>query len=167
MKTISTGRYESPMGELLLAWVDGKLVSLDYPDFQERFDRLLRRRFPKAQLVSADLPEGIRAALDQYFAGSTKAVDELPVEMGGSEFENRVWQALRGIEAGETATYGQLAAALDAPKAARAVGRANSMNPVAIVVPCHRVIGANATLTGYAGGLERKQWLLDHEKRWA
>jgi len=166
MTTISMGRYRSPMGELLLAWAGGKLISLDYPDFEERFHRLLRKRFAKAEVHEAEIPPGVVEALDRYFAGETGAVDGLAVEFAGTEFENRVWQALRGIGPGETATYGELAAAIDAPKAARAVGRANSMNPVAIVVPCHRVIGANAKLTGYAGGLERKRWLLEHEQRW-
>jgi methylated-DNA-[protein]-cysteine S-methyltransferase len=105
--------------------------------------------------------------LDAYFAGDLAAVDQVGVSYFGTEFENRVWAALREIGPGRTATYGEMAAMLEVPKAARAVGRANSMNPVAIVVPCHRVVGANAKLTGYAGGLDRKRWLLDHERRHA
>ncbi len=167
MRTIWTGRYGSPIGDLLLAWTERGLVSLDYWDFEDRFLRLLQRRFSKhSRVTAAPMPETSRA-LERYFAGEIQTVDTLAVELGGSEFENRVWEALRQIAPGKTATYGEMAALLETPKAARAVGRANSMNPVAIVVPCHRVIGANATLTGYAGGLERKRWLLDHECRWA
>jgi methylated-DNA-[protein]-cysteine S-methyltransferase len=91
------------------------------------------------------------------------ALDGLTVTTGGTDFQRSVWKALRAIPAGETRTYGQLAAAIGSPKAVRAVGLANGRNPVALIVPCHRVIGANGTLTGYAGGLERKRWLLQHE----
>jgi O-6-methylguanine DNA methyltransferase len=157
--------YISPVGELLLVASGDSLVSLDYFDFEERFHRLLAKRFPKTQPEAGDLHPAIRQSLDNYFAGDIAAVDQLAVSYHGTAFENRVWQALRGIAPGATASYGELAAAVDSPKAARAVGRANSLNPIAIVVPCHRVIGANTKLTGYAGGLERKRWLLDHERK--
>jgi methylated-DNA-[protein]-cysteine S-methyltransferase len=159
------GSCSSPLGGLLLAWTDNRLVSLDYEDFQERYDRLLHRRFPQCIAGNAAIPRSIRSVLDAYFAGATEGVDELEVELGGSAFENRVWQSLRAIKPGTTATYGTLASNLGVSNGARAVGRANSMNPIAIVVPCHRVIGANSSLTGYAGGLERKRWLLEHERR--
>jgi methylated-DNA-[protein]-cysteine S-methyltransferase len=87
----------------------------------------------------------------------------LTVTTGGTDFQRTVWKALRAIPAGETRTYGQLAAAIGSPRAVRAAGLANGQNPVAVIVPCHRVIGANGTLTGYAGGLARKRWLLAHE----
>jgi methylated-DNA-[protein]-cysteine S-methyltransferase len=157
--------YGSPVGELLLVTSGDRLLSLDYFDFEERFERLLAKRFPKTQPALGGLDPAIRTALDRYFAGDIAAVDQLAVGYHGTAFENRVWQALRGIAPGATASYGQLAAVVDSPKAARAVGRANSLNPIAIVVPCHRVIGANTKLTGYAGGLERKKWLLDHERK--
>ena len=98
-----------------------------------------------------------------YFDGDLRGLDGLTVKTGGTAFQRAVWAALRAIPAGETRSYGQLAAAVGAPKAVRAAGLANGQNPVAVIVPCHRVIGANGTLTGYAGGLERKQWLLAHE----
>jgi methylated-DNA-[protein]-cysteine S-methyltransferase len=91
------------------------------------------------------------------------AIDSLPVKTGGTVFQRSVWAALRTIPTGKTTTYGRLAAGLSRPKAVRAVGMANGANPISIVVPCHRVIGADATLTGYGGGLERKRWLLQHE----
>jgi methylated-DNA-[protein]-cysteine S-methyltransferase len=99
-----------------------------------------------------------------YLAGSYGAIDGIPVDTGGTPFQRRVWSALRRIPAGQTLTYGALARRLGTPAASRAVGRAVSLNPVAIVVPCHRVIGADGRLTGYAGGLDRKRWLLAHER---
>ncbi len=100
--------------------------------------------------------------LDDYFAGKLKQFD-LPLKAKGTEFRHKVWQALLAIPYGKTACYGDIANALDNPKAVRAVGSANGANPIAIVVPCHRIIGKDGTLTGYAGGLSRKQWLLQHE----
>jgi methylated-DNA-[protein]-cysteine S-methyltransferase len=109
-------------------------------------------------------PEFVRTALGAWFDGELGALDRLAVRTGGTAFQQTVWAALRTIPAGETWTYGRLAAAVGSPKAARAVGLANGANPVAIIVPCHRVIGANGALTGYAGGVERKRWLLAHER---
>src|SRR5580658_1788173 len=106
---------------------------------------------------------GPASRLEAYFAGELGALDEIPVETGGTEFQRAVWTGLRQIPTGTVTSYGDLAASLGRPKACRAVGYANSLNPVAIVLPCHRVIGKNRTLTGYAGGLERKRWLLAHE----
>jgi methylated-DNA-[protein]-cysteine S-methyltransferase len=98
-----------------------------------------------------------------YFDGDVRALDALPVKTQGTAFQSEVWAALRAIPVGQTRSYGQLAAAIGRPSAVRAVGLANGSNPVGVIVPCHRVIGANGTLTGYAGGLERKRWLLAHE----
>src|SRR6185312_5883646 len=105
-----------------------------------------------------------RGQLEQYFAGERTAF-ELPLRFTGSEFQRIVWRALLGIPYGETRSYGELAAAIGRPRAARATGLANGRNPFAIVVPCHRLIGAAGGLVGYRGGLERKRWLLDHERR--
>jgi len=104
--------------------------------------------------------------LGEYFAGRSADPDGLPLEMFGAPFERRVWQALVDIPAGETRSYGTIARALGSPEASRAVGLANGANPIAIIVPCHRVIGSSGSLVGYGGGLERKRWLLDHERRW-
>ncbi len=105
-----------------------------------------------------------RAQLDAYFAGELTSFD-LPVKPEGTEFQQRVWKALQDIPFGETRSYGELAAGLGDPGASRAVGLANGRNPISIVIPCHRVIGADGSLTGYGGGIERKQFLLDHERR--
>lgn len=106
---------------------------------------------------------GIAARLTAYFAGDLRALDAIPVETGGTEFQSRVWLALREIPPGTTTSYGELAARLGAPRAVRAVGLANGRNPIPLVLPCHRVIGASGSLTGYGGGLGRKRWLLVHE----
>ncbi|MEO8098560.1 MAG: methylated-DNA--[protein]-cysteine S-methyltransferase [Acidobacteriota bacterium] len=164
---IDSGQCESPLGTLLIAWRGDRLLSLDFGDFQERFQRLLTRRYASTGRAVGSVPKSIQTALDSYFAGELAALDTLAVEYAGTEFENRVWRTLRTIPSGATVTYGQIATGLDRPKASRAVGRANSLNPVAIVVPCHRVIGTNRKLTGYAGGLQRKQWLLEHEQKHA
>lgn len=106
------------------------------------------------------------AQLQAYFAGELTDF-ELPIELHGTEFQRRVWASLREIPYGQTISYGELARWVGKPKASRAVGLANGRNPIAIVVPCHRVIGADGSLTGYGGGLERKVWLLEHEGSWA
>src|SRR5208283_2077845 len=98
------------------------------------------------------------------FAGDLRVLDLLPVETGGTAFQRQVWQSLREIPCGTTVSYGQLAERIGRPSAVRAVGLANGANPVAVVVPCHRVIGSNGSLTGYGGGIERKRWLLNHER---
>jgi methylated-DNA-[protein]-cysteine S-methyltransferase len=104
-----------------------------------------------------------RRRVESYFAGDLRAVEGIPVKTRGTGFQQTVWQALRTIPAGRTTTYGALAERIGRPKAVRAVGLANAMNPVAVIVPCHRVVGANGSLTGYAAGLPLKEWLLDHE----
>jgi methylated-DNA-[protein]-cysteine S-methyltransferase len=126
--------------------------------------KLLTRHYGEVVLTEGRAPEAVRAAIEAYFSGDAKALDGLTVKTGGTDFQRSVWAALRTIPAGETWTYGRLAAAVGSPRAARAVGLANGANPVAIIVPCHRVIGANGALTGYAGGVERKRWVLAHER---
>jgi O-6-methylguanine DNA methyltransferase len=156
----------SPVGRLLIAGdEDGALVALDYEDYPERMKTLLNSRFGASQLQSAADPVGIVDRLERYFEEGVDTFGEVPVNLTGSPLQVQVWQALRGIPSGETRSYGQLATSLGKPKAARAVGHANSLNPVGIVVPCHRVIGSNGKLTGYAGGLARKEWLLRHERQ--
>jgi methylated-DNA-[protein]-cysteine S-methyltransferase len=110
-------------------------------------------------------PCGFSSQVRSYFAGDYHCLDTIPVSTGGTPFQQQVWFALRTIPPGKTITYGELAAKLGKPTAYRAVGGTNALNPIAIVLPCHRVVGANASLTGYAGGLERKQWLLEHERK--
>lgn len=157
-------RITTPVGEALLVTdADGTVRALDFADFEDRMMRLLARHAPGATLVQGRAHPTARAAVQAYFGGDARALDGLVVKTGGTVFQRSVWAALRAIPAGETRSYGQLAAAVGSPKAVRAAGLANGQNPIAVIVPCHRVIGANGTLTGYAGGLERKRWLLAHE----
>jgi methylated-DNA-[protein]-cysteine S-methyltransferase len=156
-------RVESAMGTILLV-TDGEcLCALDFADCETRMAELLQRRFGPYRLNESTDPLGFSSRMRAYLSGDLTAIESIPVRTDGSPFHRRVWAALRAIPAGTTTTYGALAATLGQPTASRAVGLANSRNPVGIVVPCHRVIGANATLTGYAGGLGRKRWLLEHE----
>src|SRR5437773_135061 len=141
----------------------GRLWALDFAESWPRRRAALGRRFPRVELRAAADPAGLVTRLERYFAGDIAALARIPVDLEGTPFQRRVWNALRQIPPGRTASYGELARAVGAPGAARAVGAANRSNPVAIVIPCHRVIGADGCLTGYAGGLGRKQWLLAHE----
>ena len=157
-------RLPSPLGDLLaVTATDGTLHALDFVDFEARLRRLFARHHPQAVLTPGQPPAELTGALAAYFAGTVTALDAVPVARIGSEFQRRVWAALRQIPAGETRSYGQLAAAIGQPTASRAIGLANGANPIGIVVPCHRVIGSGGALTGYAGGVERKAWLLRHE----
>lgn len=129
--------------------------------------RELRRQYGARgyTLAAACDPHGFTTAMRAYFNGDIHVIDGLPVEAGGTTFQREVWGALREIPCGTTMAYSELARRIGRPAAVRAVGLANGSNPVGIVVPCHRVIGANGTLTGYGGGLDRKRWLLAHEAR--
>ncbi|MFC5344164.1 methylated-DNA--[protein]-cysteine S-methyltransferase [Brevundimonas staleyi] len=163
-ETLTLDRIATPVGEVLLVTdAEGAVRALDFSDYEARMMRLLGRHAPDAELVPGRSPEVVRKAVEAYFTGDARALDGLTVKTGGTAFQRSVWAALRDIPAGETRSYGQLAAAVGSPKAVRAAGLANGQNPIAVIVPCHRVIGANGALTGYAGGLERKKWLLAHE----
>lgn len=163
MTAVYLDQMDSPLGTLLLAHAGDQLCVLDFASHEARFRTLLARRFGNLPLLERALPAVIADALRAYLGGVLDALREVPVHAAGSHFQQQVWQALRRIPAGETWTYGELAEAVGRPGAARAVGLANAANPVAIVIPCHRVIGHGGRLTGYAGGLERKRWLLAHE----
>lgn len=165
-ETLTLDRVATPVGEVLLVTDgEGAVRALDFADYEARMTRLLARHAPGALVVEGRAPARVRGAVEDWFAGDLTALDGLTVRTGGTAFQRTVWAALRAIPAGETRSYGQLAAAIGSPKAVRAAGLANGQNPVAVIVPCHRVIGANGSLTGYAGGLERKRWLLEHERR--
>lgn len=152
------------MGDIHLVWDEAeRLHALDFHGFEGRMHVLLGRHYGETALVPGTAPAFLRAALEAYFAGDMGALDGIETETNGTDFQKRTWAALRTIPAGETMSYGALAARLGNPKASRAVGLANGANPVAIVVPCHRVIGANGSLTGFGGGLDKKRWLLAHE----
>jgi methylated-DNA-[protein]-cysteine S-methyltransferase len=156
--------FESPIGCILFASNAEGICALDYAGYESRMEGLLTRRFGDFKFRRGSDPCQLKRRLQSYFGGELHAFDDAAVSMGGTEFQARVWKALRQIPAGHTQTYGELAARLGRAQAARAVGHANALNPVAIIVPCHRVIGASSALTGYAGGLARKEWLLRHEK---
>ncbi len=156
-------RIPSPVGEICVIARGDAIVTLDFSDCEERMQASLARRFGACSLTPARDPGGIRGRLAAYFGGAIDALDRVEVATGGTPFQETVWRALRHIRPGETSSYGDLAARLGRPGAARAVGLANGANPVALAIPCHRVIGADGTLTGYAGGLGRKRWLLEHE----
>lgn len=142
--------YKFPVGFLELACRDGKLTRIERTDepLREAADALLQKT---------------KTELDEYFAGKRKTFD-VPLQMEGTDFQKKVWAALCEIPYGETRTYGELAARVGAPKAFRAVGGANHRNPISIIVPCHRVVGADGGLTGYGGGLPMKEYLINLER---
>jgi methylated-DNA-[protein]-cysteine S-methyltransferase len=156
-------RFTSPLGEILLVSDGTNLCGLDFADYEARLMQSLQKRYPAGQLIAAIDPQGFSSKIRAYFDHDYQHLADIPVQAGGTAFQRQVWQELRTISVGTTISYGELAHKLGKPTAARAVGMANSRNPIAIVVPCHRVIGASSQLTGYAGGLERKRWLLHHE----
>lgn len=158
-------RVDSPVGQMLVVTDDKDVVhALDFADYEPRMRRLMRLRHGVSDLSEGRQAGPVRAALAAYFDGDATALDGLQLETGGTAFQQAVWQALRAIPHGQTRTYGQLAETIGRPTAVRAVGLANGANAIAVIVPCHRVIGRDGTLTGYAGGLERKQWLLELER---
>jgi methylated-DNA-[protein]-cysteine S-methyltransferase len=156
-------RMPSPLGELLIVADEaGRLRAIDWVE-EERLRHRLARSLDDFTLAPQRNPAGLTAALEGYFAGDLAVIDALPVETGGTPFQRAVWTALRGIACGTTVSYGEIARRIGQPGAMRAVGLANNSNPIPIVVPCHRVIGADGSLVGYGGGLDRKRWLLNHE----
>jgi methylated-DNA-[protein]-cysteine S-methyltransferase len=167
---LTRSTLSTPIGDMLALAADDALCALEFvgPDKrQARLERRLARWFPPHEIADGETPAIARTRewLAAYFAGAA-SLDQLPLAMHGAPFEQRVWRALLDIPRGHTTSYGAIAAALGSPAASRAVGAANGANPIAIVVPCHRVIGSSGSLVGYGGGLERKTWLLDHERRW-
>ena len=150
---------------------DAALVALEFgkPDRHYRLDARRARWFPPHTIEDGSNPvlETTASWLEAYFGGTSADWRAVPLAMHGTEFERRVWELLLRIAPGQTRSYGDIAADLGVRNGARAVGLANGANPLAIIVPCHRVIGSTGTLTGYGGGLDRKQWLLEHERRWS
>ncbi len=152
--------FDTPLGEMTAVFNGDALCLLDFSDCPERIEKLLRRRFKNYEKSTQTNPLGIRDRVHAYFKGDTDAFDGVKLDTGGTAFQQTVWQALQKIPRGRAISYGELARTIGNPKAVRAVGGANGKNPVAIIVPCHRVIGSDGTLTGYAGGVERKRQLL-------
>jgi methylated-DNA-[protein]-cysteine S-methyltransferase len=161
---ITVARLETPIGTALLATDEqGVLRAFNWTDYEPQMRAWLKRHYPDVPVAEGAAPAAMRQAFDAYFAGDPNALGAVPWRASGTAFQLGVWQALCAIPAGETLSYAGLAERIGRPTALRAVGLANGANPVALVVPCHRVIGADKTLTGYGGGLHRKRWLLAHE----
>jgi methylated-DNA-[protein]-cysteine S-methyltransferase len=163
MTELFIDRIDFELGQILIVSDGEALCAVDFSGYEHRMIKLLTLRYESVQLIDKVNPQDFSRRISAYLAGELNSVDDIPVKTGGTDFQQQVWLALRTILPGTTTTYGELAKLLDRPKAYRAVGLANSLNPIAIVLPCHRVVGANGILTGYAGGLDRKEWLLKHE----
>ena len=163
-ETFSLDRLQTPIGTALLVTDSGGVLrALDWEEYEPRMRELLRLQYGAVVLQDARSPKDLRSALTAYFKGDLDRLNTIKWRVVGTPFQHKVWMALPKIPAGSTMSYGALAARLNAPKAMRAVGHANGSNPISVVVPCHRLIGANGALVKYGGGLERKRWLLEHE----
>lgn len=157
-------RLQTPIGTALLVTdADGVLCALDWDDHEQRMRELLRLQHGAVALKEAPAPGEMRAALSAYFAGDLSSLSSVKWRIAGTPFQRKVWTALAGIPPGTTVSYGALAARLNVVKAVRAVGHANGANPISVVIPCHRLVGADGSLVKYGGGLQRKRWLLAHE----
>jgi len=167
MQRLNVVELDTPVGPVTLVAGAKGLCALDFADRRDHVRRNLERRFGPVELQRQSTLPGIVENVQAYMAGDLRALGRVPVDPGGTPFQQRVWTELRRIPPGATLSYGELARAVGRPGAGRAVGMANARNPIAIVIPCHRVIGADGSLCGYAGGVTRKQWLLNHERRWA
>ena len=163
-QTFLLDRMTTPIGTMLLVTdEDGALRALDFEDYELRMRELLRLQYGAVILAKARPPKAMRSALSDYFAGDFAALKTIAWRVAGTPFQRKVWTALPKIPAGKTMSYGALAAKLGSPNAMRAVGHANGSNPISVVIPCHRLVGANGSLVKYGGGLHRKAWLLRHE----
>ncbi|MFT3776214.1 MAG: methylated-DNA--[protein]-cysteine S-methyltransferase [Minicystis sp.] len=162
--SLVTATHDSPLGLVVFAITDGALCAMDFEERAPALEARLARRFGRAPARDDAAARPVAERLERYFQGDLRALDDLAVDAAGTPFQKRVWDALRTIPAGETRAYADIAEAVGAPTAVRAVGAANGQNPIGLVVPCHRVIGKGGALTGYAGGLWRKKWLLEHER---
>ena len=162
-----TERYRtgisSPLGTVEMVIAGDSLEVLDFRDSNGRVDALIARCCPEGVRRADSDPSGIAGKIAAYFEGELDAIDDIDANPRGTPFQQAVWKALRTIPCGSTIAYRDLAERVGKPRARQAVGQANGRNPVAVVVPCHRVIGADGSLTGYGGGIERKEWLLRHE----
>lgn len=164
MKLLQLDQISSPLGTIMLVVDDGAICGLEFADQgANRLYPFLERRYGAFVLEPVTDPDGFSSAIQAYFGGDLAVINALPIHVEGTAFQCRVWAALRTITVGSVLSYGALAAQLGAPLAARAVGAANGQNPISIIVPCHRLVGADRRLVNYGGGLNRKAWLLRHE----
>ena len=163
-ETLTIDRLSTPLGTALLVTEEsGILRAFNWTDYEPAMVAWIGKHYPRAQIVEGRAPPSVRGPFEAYFAGAPRALESVLWQASGTAFQLQVWTTLCGIPSGETISYGELARRIGRPTAVRAVGLANGANPVAVVVPCHRVIGANGALTGYGGGLDRKAWLLKQE----
>ena len=163
MKTLLADTVNSPIGKIVIVVDGSKLVFLDFEENQERKETLLRRRFGEYRLQNSPGALSMEGRLSRYFDGDRSAFNSIACSTGGTDFQRSVWTALTEIPWGKAISYDQLANDIGNPKAVRAAASANAKNPISILIPCHRVIGKNGTIRGYAGGEARKVWLLQHE----
>jgi methylated-DNA-[protein]-cysteine S-methyltransferase len=155
---------DTPIGEIdVVVDGEGRLRVLEFHDQPQRLARALRLHHRDETVTTGAASAAVRDGLAAYFAGELAALKTIPWTLGGTAFQRQVWQALVEIPLGQPTSYARLAEQIGQPRAVRAVGTANGANPIAIVVPCHRLIGTGGALTGYGGGVERKRWLLAHE----
>jgi methylated-DNA-[protein]-cysteine S-methyltransferase len=161
---LTLSKIDAPIGAFLIATDhEGVLRAVDFWANEPRLRAQLSRQYADVAVEHGQAPAPILTAFADYFGGDIRALERVPVATVGTGFQQKVWATLQRIPAGQTWSYGQLAKEIGEEGAARAVGLANGQNPIAIVIPCHRVIGADGSLTGFGGGLPRKRWLLDHE----
>jgi methylated-DNA-[protein]-cysteine S-methyltransferase len=163
-EALTVDRLATPIGTaLLVADEHGVLRAFNWTEYEPAMMAWIARHYPKAKLAEGRAPAAVRGPFEAYFQGDSRALEAVRWQSSGTTFQLKVWESLCSIPAGETLSYAGLAERIGRPSAVRAVGLANGANPVAVVVPCHRVIGTNGSLTGYGGGLPRKRWLLGHE----
>lgn len=159
-------RMDTPIGQLLVVSDEQKcLRAIDWHDYEDRMHLLMRRQYKGIPVTLQEVAKKSKMTTDlqAYFEGDLDIINTMEVALGGTDFQRQVWLALREIPAGQPFSYRDLAIKIGRPTAVRAIGLTNGANPISIVLPCHRVIGSNGALTGYGGGLHRKQWLLQHE----
>jgi O-6-methylguanine DNA methyltransferase len=165
---VTETKMKSPVGPLRLVASDAGLCRVAFGPPAAELRRELERRFGEVRIVASDRRQAVldraRRALERYFSGASESFDGIPLDPGGTVFQRQVWRSLRRIPAGQTRSYAEIAAAVRRPDACRAVGSANRVNPIPVIVPCHRVIGSDGAMRGYAGRVDRKEWLLRHEE---
>ncbi len=164
---LEIGEIGTPLGALRFARSSGRVYGLAFADGWPRVERALVRRLDPVEICASRSADDLIARVSAWFGGDLAALDAIEIAPVGTEFQRRVWSALRDVRAGTTTSYAALARAIGARSASRAVGAANGANPIWLIVPCHRAIGSDGRLVGYAGGIERKRWLLAHESRGA
>ncbi len=163
MQSLELSIYASPLGDIQLLTVKQKLCYLDFADNPERMEKLMKTRYGEYEIIQAEVPTELNQCLNQYFSGDLDAFDDIEMDTGGTSFQRKVWRSLLKIPHGTTMDYSTLAHSAGNASAVRAAASSNARNPISIIIPCHRVIGKDGSLRGYAGGIDRKRWLLRHE----